>query len=124
MSLTTPWQPQTNIPQNSLIYATCTSDTESAQSLYWSILLANVSTFSQFDGTSNSRFLNERGIYEIEQETLETIRLLINNTEGNNGTMIVCSAIDINTANIITISETTLIVPGKFLLRSNAIHYI
>ena len=88
--------------------------------LHWSILLANTSTPILFD---SERLLNERGIYEIEQETPETIRLLINSTEGNNGTMIKCSAIDIDTASIITISETTLIVPGKFLLYNNIIGY-
>ena len=45
-------------------------------------------TMNQFDYQSSIKFLNDHGIYElpeVENEIINTIQLLINNNEGNNG---------------------------------------
>ena len=112
MSLTTPWQANTYIPQNSLIYVTCNSERD--QGPHWLILLANKTAAIDFDYLSSAKLLNDRGIYKIEQQTNVTLRLLINSTESNNGTMIQCN--DANTGG--RISETTIIIPGMFMTKN------
>ena len=83
---------------------TCTG--ERSEVLYWSIQLADSETDTQFDYPSSISMLNGHSIYEIDIDTPDTIGLLINNTEGNNGTIIQC--VDGHT--VTTISQTTIII--------------
>ena len=81
----------------------------------WSILLSGTTAITQFSFERSIMLLNSRGFYkvplpEVQTGTLnKTIQLLINNTEGNNGTMIMCN--DVVSATLF--SETTLIIYGK-----------
>ena len=103
VTLPSPWQESTFLPQHLLIQMTCTGD--SNQNPYWSVHLADREISIWFP----SRLLNDHCIYEIDHETTDTIWLLINCTiEGNNGTVVRC--VDGNSGN--TIAETTLIIHG------------
>ena len=63
---------------------------------------------NQFDYPSTINLLNNHGIYELPDVSgVDSIRLLINNTEGINGTRIKCVAIGAT-----TISITNLIISG------------
>ena len=93
---------------------TCTQSGERNQVLYWEIKLPSTSGYSQFD---DSGLLNEHGLYEYQPQvdletTNNTIGLLINRNEGNNGTQIRCVYLD-DFSGPATISETTLIILGK-----------
>ena len=104
VDVASPWQENTYVPQNSSIHMTCTG--ERNQVLYWSIQLADSETDTQFDYPSSISILNGHSIYEIGINASDTIGLLINNTEGNNASIIQC--VDGNT--VTTISQTTLII--------------
>ena len=64
---------------------------------------------AQFDYLSSVNILNNHGIYELPN-VVDSIQLLINNTEGINGTRIKCVAI--GSTMTTTISVTTLIIIG------------
>ena len=100
------------MPQNSTIQINCTANS-SAHSPVWSILLSGTTAISQFSFQASIRLLNSRGFYKIplpeEPGTLEIIQLLINRTDGNNGTLILCNDVVSSTL----FSETNLIVFGK-----------
>ena len=115
VTLASSWPENTFVPQNSAIHMTCTQSGERNQVPYWEIRLPSTSGDSQFD---DSGLLNEHGLYKCQpQVDLETtnstiIGLLINRTEGNNGTRISCVYLD-DFSGPATISETTLIILGK-----------
>ena len=85
VSVATPWEMITYTPPGSLIYFNCTS--EEIQHLEWSVILSGIRTQSQFDVEESIRLLNSHGIYKLPKVE-NTIQLLINNTDGNNGTEI------------------------------------
>lgn len=84
-----PWPEPLFIPQDACILMNCTTD-----SPIWSIDLANDSTSLQLQFGSKMEELNSYGFYEIETPgTLPTLRLLINETTRNNGTVIYCGRV-------------------------------
>ena len=108
VSVGLPWQTYTYVQQNSSVSMNCTNET--SQNLHWSIHLTGRDTTSLFDYQSSISLLHELGIYESKLATAGDIQLFINMTEENNGTVIQC----IDTGSGRVISETTLMVPGKF----------
>ena len=62
---------------------------------FWSIDLANDSASTQYQFSSREDILNDHGMYELPQiETPgmpPTLRLMINDTTGNNQTEILCT---------------------------------
>ena len=83
----------------------------------WAITLPGTSFPSYFTLADSIGLLNGENIYNTTEITAElelrTIWLLVNNTEGKNGTKVQC--VNPGTAKII--SETTLI--GEFILLQN-----
>ena len=106
-----PWETNTYIPQGSSVYINCTA--ERSQNPAWAILLPGRTTHLQFTFEQSIRTLNDQGIYQLTEidlrMTVKIIRLLINNTIGNNGTVVRCDDIGAGTL----IEQTTLIVNGK-----------
>ena len=88
-----PWPiPYLFVPQESTTIINCTADGEQT---FWSIDLANDSVVTQHQFTTRRELLNAQGVYELPQiETPgmpPTLRLLINDTEVNNQTEILCN---------------------------------
>ena len=109
VSVSSPWETSTYAPQSSLIRVNCTNKEIHYSRLYWSIVLPGARVESQFDYPSSVNLLNNYGIYELPN-VVDSIQLLINNTEGINGTTIKCVAI--GSTMTTTISITTLIISG------------
>ena len=114
VSVAPPWDTNTYVPQGSSVHVNCTG--EKNQHPAWTIILTGSQAVSlQFSFEQSVRLLNSRNFYkllEVELEMATTIQLLINSTEGNNGTVIQC--VDIGSATII--SETTLTVYGEWII--------
>ena len=87
---------------------TCTA--EDGQSLEWSIDLPrfNITGF-QFGSGPHIETLNNHGLYKVRSEEELVLQLYINETTGNNGTVIRCQ--DLNSG--MTILSTNLVVYGK-----------
>ena len=104
-----PWETVTYIPgDSSAVQINCTSNEEVA----WSIYLTNSTSESRFTNEHSKLLLNRRGFFqltEVTTETNKTIRLLMNSTVGNNGTMVQCRY----PAQAAIVSETTLFVHGN-----------
>jgi hypothetical protein len=88
-----PWPlPYLFAPQESTIIITCAAVDEHA---FWSIDLANDSVSTQYQFGNREEILNAHGVYELPQiETPgmpPTLRLMINDTTGNNQTEILCT---------------------------------
>ena len=109
VSVSSPWETSTYAPQNSLIRVNCTNKEIHYSRLYWSIVLPGARVEAQFDYPSSVNILNNHGIYELPN-VVDSIQLLINNTEGINGTRIKCVAI--GSTMTTEISVTTLIITG------------
>ena len=109
VSVSSPWETSIYAPQSSLIRVNCTNKEIHDSRLYWSIMLPDARVESQFDYPSSVNLLNNYGIYELPN-VVDSIQLLINNTEGINGTTIKCVAI--GSTMTTTISITTLIISG------------
>ena len=107
-----PWATNTLIPQGSTVTVNCTASSKH-NSLYWTIILPDrVNVEATFTANEFIRTtLNRRGFYEMPavNHTFETtIRLYINSTAGNNGSMLRClNGFDV-------VQETTIIVYGKY----------
>ena len=98
------WPKTVFAPQNSSVYIDCTTRSESDEP-FWSVQLADFAAFLSF---SNGRTtLNGHGVYAIETAS-STLRLLINSTDLNNGTVIQCVY-----GGGRELQETTLYVYGK-----------
>lgn len=102
-----PWETNTLIPQGSTVRMNCTAESDHA-ALVWTITLPGREVLYQFTFEQSIRILNDHGFYELPGIEA-TIQLLINRTEGNNGTVVRCDDISSN----IVISQTALIVYGK-----------
>ena len=106
-----PWETNTYIPQGSSVYVNCTA--ERRENPVWAILLPGRTTQLRFTFEQSNRTLNDQGIYQLMEidlgMTVKTIRLLINSTIENNGTVVRCDDIGAGTL----IAQTTLIVYGK-----------
>ena len=87
VSVSSPWETSTYAPQSSLIRVNCTNKEILYSRLYWSIVLPGDRVESQFNYPSSVNLLNNHGIYELPN-VVDSIQLLINNTEGINGTRI------------------------------------
>ena len=104
--------PRVLIPVNSTVLINCTTNQSSP---YWSIDLAaaDVGSKSFTDVGDQITFLNENGLYELPQVNIEgepsTLRLLINDTEVTNQTVITCTGRNRD------ILETTLFVYGMLI---------
>ena len=86
-----PWpMPVLFVPQDAYVLMNCTADGNSVP--VWSIDLANDSSSAQLQFGSREEQLNSYGFYEVEiSPMLHILGLLINETTGNNGTVIFCS---------------------------------
>ena len=89
-----PWPtPVLYIPQDVHVMMSCRADGNSPP--FWSIDLANDSSPVQLQFGSRQEQLNSFGFYEVPQIEISGIplilRLLINETARNNGTVIFCS---------------------------------
>ena len=107
-----PWERITYVPQDSIVHINCTANS-SIHNPVWSILLSGTTAISQFSFPPSISLLNRRGFYEVMLPevpgTLKIIQLLINITQGNNGTRIMCNDVVSSTL----FSETNLIIVGK-----------
>ena len=111
VGVTLPWQAKTYIPQNTSVQMNCTVE-GSTRNLAWSIQLAGSDNSIRFKFNHSIMLLNNRGFFKLADMTTErtkTIRLVVNSTDGNNGTEIQC--IDPGTA--VTVNETTIVVFGN-----------
>ena len=111
VSVTTPWERTTYLPQDSSVIMSCTS--EKFRSLVWHITLPGHDQPHQFFDELVIAILNNHSFYkmpEIEHDMSKTIQLLINGTEGNNGTTIAC----VDVAEASTINKTTIIIDGEY----------
>ena len=83
------------VPQTSTVLFNCTTNSDSP---LWSINLDNDSITTQLQFSTRGAELNAHGLYELPQiETPgmpPTLRLLINDTAGNNQTEIHCDGED------------------------------
>ena len=74
----------------------CTADTSSESdiesSLEWSIRLPDHEIDDNFGRAQKEKILNDRGFYELPP-TAEAIRLVVNNTDRINGTVLKCAEI-------------------------------
>ena len=79
-------------PQESTIIINCTVNSKHA---FWSVDLANGSVSSQHQFSSREDILSDHGVYELPQMETHgmppTLRLIINDTTGNNQTEILCT---------------------------------
>ena len=77
-----------------IIIINCTADAYGEQP-FWSIDLANDSVSTQHQFSTRQDLLNAHGVYELPQieasGMLSTVRILINDTEVNNQTKIICT---------------------------------
>ena len=93
------------MPPNSTTYVNCTGRRNDSD-LQWLVLFSGTDGFVTYSDVSSGLY-NRRGFYSVLQDTV-SIQLLINRTDGNNGTVIQCAESNYN--NIDILSETTLIV--------------
>ena len=104
-----PWPQYVFVPQESVVMINCIADGEQS---FWSIELANNSTDTQYQFNVRQDLLNDHGVYElplIETPGMPpTLRLLINDTTGNNQTKIHCYSYSA------TSISTTLFTIGKY----------
>ena len=98
-----PWEVTTYIPQGSSVHVRCTA-TNNRQRPTWSINPASSENFLPIS------LLSQHGFYEIPQDDVAVIELIMNTTMDINGTVIRC--IDTSSSNFATIYETTLY--GKY----------
>ena len=88
----------------------CTADTSNESdiesSLEWSVRLPDREIDDNF-GRAQKKILNDRGFYELPPKA-EAIRLVVNNTDGINGTVLKCA--DIPSGQFL--QETTLLIQG------------
>ena len=89
----------------SITYVNCTGRTNGS-SLQLLVFFSGTDDFIAYSDSSSGLF-NRRGFYSVPQDTV-SIQLLINRTDGNNGTVIQCVESNSNTIDIL--SETTMIV--------------
>ena len=106
-----PWETNTYIPQGSSVYVNCTA--ERRENPAWTIQLPGRTSRLQFTFEASITTLNNQSFYQLTEVdlgmTVKTIRVLMNSTMGNNGTVIRCEDVGTGTS----IAETTLIVYGK-----------
>ena len=110
MSVSTPWEPTTHLPRLSSVIMSCTG--EKSRNLEWYITLPGDNTL-QFYYEIAIEKLNNHTFYEIpeiENNLDKTIQLLINSTEGKNGTVIECVDVGLS----LTINKTVIIIDGKY----------
>ena len=110
VGISLPWETNTFIPQGSATQINCTE--ESSQVSQWEIRLAGRENFDRFSSTIEVERLNNHGFYElstVDLGTETTTQLLLNSTNGNNGTVVKC----INIVTSSTIAQTTLVIFGE-----------
>ena len=113
VSVSSPWSNITFMPPNSMTYLNCTGRRNDSD-LQWVVFFSGTGGFVTYSDSSSGLY-NRQGFYSVLQDTV-SIQLLINKTDGNNGTVIQCVESDFN--NIYVLSETTMIVGtgnGKFI---------
>ena len=101
------------MPHNSSLLMNCTLDSIT-QKAAWAIVLSGLTDPSPVQFERSLVLLNNRSFYNLPDITSgdqKIIRLLVNATEGNNGTVVQC--IDTETASII--SMTTIMIFGKVI---------
>ena len=122
VSVSSPWSNITFMPPNSMTYISCT-DRRNGSSLQLLVFFSGTDDFIAYSDSSSGLF-NRRGFYSVPQDTV-SIQLLINRTDGNNGTVIQCVESNSNTIDIL--SETTMIVrnnSGKLIDDMHACTFI
>lgn len=110
-----PWPTLLFVPQGSSVRISCTADSNSP-SIFWSIDLASHPSTVQFQFGTGSAALHAAGVYELsdiksDSKKVTTLRLLINDTAMNNGTIIHCTHGQLSSPITAT---TSLFVFGKF----------
>ena len=105
-----PWPtPFLFVPPKSSVQINCLADSTSLSG-FWAIDLASDSSRVPFQFATQGAILNTHGVYELPpihaSENSTILRLLVNDTVKNNGTIIHC------TPAVLT-SDTTLFVLGK-----------
>ena len=114
MSVSTPWEPTTHLPRLSSVIMSCTG--EKSRNLEWFITLPGLHNAQPlpFFNEKTIENLNNHTFFkmpEIEHDLDKTIQLLINNTEGKNGTVIECVDVGLS----LTINKTIIIIiDGKY----------
>ena len=116
-----PWpMPHFFVPQNATVLINCTANASSTSTPIWSISPAgNNSNSNQLQFSTQHDDLNDLGFYElpsINMSDMITLRLLINDTTGNNQTEIIC---DFGTESY----NTTLFVCGKHMNQHHSSTY-
>ena len=85
------WPRFVYVPHNASVYINCTTDSNNS---FWSIDLAEDGLETPLQFATRREALNNEGVYDIEVSggttVPPTLRLLINNTELNNQTVIEC----------------------------------
>ena len=108
-----PWEERIFVPQGSSVLISCTADTSHSSesdiesNLGWSIRLPDREIDDDFENAQKKKILNDRGFYELPP-TAEAIRLVVNNTDGINGTVLKCA--EILSGQLL--QKTTLLVYG------------
>ena len=119
--VTTPWDSITYIPRDSSVVLSCTG--EKNQVPAWSITLPGHMGFLQFSFQQQILELNKHNFYKMlddEHDVNNSIQLLINSTEGKNGTTIQCDDIESATK----LYETNLTIYGKHLINWSDVYVI
>ena len=98
------------MPQNSVAHINCSFVNHESQHVLWSIQLAGSRSISQF--AVSKVLLNSRGLFEqssVSMDRKTTIRLILNSTDENNGSVVQCD--EAKSASILF--ATTITVYGK-----------
>ena len=126
VSVSSPGEAFTYVPQGSAIYFDCTG--ESGQSPAWSVRLTETAeNLHQFSNPSSKTILNSRGYYEIilpsNGSDQNVVQLLVNSTsDENNMTFVNCA--DVASLEIPILFETTLVIYGKSCSINNVIIFV
>ena len=103
------WPRFVYVPHNASVYINCTTDSNNP---FWSIDPAGDELNTPLQFTTRGEELNNEGLYDIEVSggtVPPTLRLLINNTELNNQTVIECVGERVNL-------RTVIFLYGKLML--------
>ena len=103
------WPRFVYVPHNASVYINCTTDSNNP---FWSIDPADDELETPLQFATRGEALNNEGLYDIEVlggTVPPTLRLLINNTELNNQTVIECVGERVNL-------RTVIFLYGKLML--------
>ena len=112
VGVVTPFKSNTYVPVGSSVRMSCTVNSSEPDPV-WLVHLAGTDTAIQFTFPQSINFLNSRGFYLVlpldNNGGIKMTQLLINDTDGENGTTIGC--VDARTASVH--SGTSLFIYGE-----------